>query len=129
MLLEEQVERMRFAVAQHFPSGTRVTRPQGGFVLWVELPRGVDSEVLLSQALTRGVSITPGVLFSTTRKFKNFIRISCGLPWSEDVAQAQWQRWVSWRTGCKARRHSSRHGPKQVGSGYESEREGAACQE
>lgn len=88
MLLEEQVERMRFAIAQHFPSGTRVTRPQGGFVLWVELPRGVDSEVLLSQALTRGVSITPGVLFSTTRKFKNFVRISCGLPWSEGVAQA-----------------------------------------
>ena len=31
------VARYREAIAQHFPEGTRVSRPQGGFVLWVEL--------------------------------------------------------------------------------------------
>ena len=84
----DQVERMRFLIAEHFPSGTRVSRPQGGFVLWVELPRGVDGETLFEHCMRRHVSITPGTLFSPSRKFRNFVRLSCGMPWSERVEQA-----------------------------------------
>ena len=46
-----QTERMIAAVGRHFPAGTKVTRPTGGFVLWVELPRGANSLDLLERAL------------------------------------------------------------------------------
>jgi len=84
----EQVSRMRAAVLEHFPEGTRVSDPKGGFVLWVELPRAVDSRVLFERALARGVSTAPGVLFSPRGRFANFVRLSAGLPWSEAVEDA-----------------------------------------
>lgn len=84
----DQVERMRYAVGQHFPAGTRITRPQGGFVLWAQLPRGTDSLALYEAALEQGISITPGSLFSVTNKYKNFTRLCAGQPWSNDIEQA-----------------------------------------
>lgn len=83
-----QVEKMRFMLTRHFPKGTRITHPQGGFVLWVEMPRGSDALQLLEQALDEKISLTPGMMFSATRKFRNFVRISCGHPWSPDIEQA-----------------------------------------
>jgi DNA-binding transcriptional MocR family regulator len=79
---------MRYAIAEHFPAGTRISRPAGGFVLWVELPETVDGEQLFQSALEQGVSITPGTLFSATRRFRNYIRVSAGAPWSDRLEQA-----------------------------------------
>lgn len=80
---QEQVEKMRFMIAKYFPENTRVSRPKGGFVLWLEMPRGVDCLDVFNQALEQGISITPGILFSATRRYRNFIRINCGFPWSD----------------------------------------------
>ena len=30
-------------IAAHFPKGTRVTRPEGGYFLWLEMPGSVDA--------------------------------------------------------------------------------------
>src|SRR5690606_18441162 len=38
----DAVERMRAAVGRSFPEGTAVSRPQGGFILWVQLPARVS---------------------------------------------------------------------------------------
>jgi DNA-binding transcriptional MocR family regulator len=84
----EQVERLRYAVAEHFPAGTRVTRPQGGSTLWVQLPRGVDSNQMYQEALRAGISVTPGTLFSATGKYQNFIRLCAGHPWSPQIERA-----------------------------------------
>jgi DNA-binding transcriptional MocR family regulator len=84
----DQVQRMRYHVGQVFPEGTRITRPQGGFVLWVELPPGVDSLELYEQALAQGVSIAPGTLFSPTQKYRRFIRLNAGMVWSDAVRDA-----------------------------------------
>ena len=84
----QQVEKMRFMIARHFPAGTRITDPRGGFVLWVELPRGNDCHELFNRALEKGISITPGILFSATRRYRNFIRINCGHPWSDQIEDA-----------------------------------------
>ena len=84
----EQVGQMRAAIAKYFPDATRVSRPRGGFVLWVELPKGVDSGALFGEAVTRGVSFTPGMLFSPRKTFKNYIRICAGLPWTDQVEAA-----------------------------------------
>jgi DNA-binding transcriptional MocR family regulator len=84
----DQVEQMRYTIAREFPDGTRITRPSGGFVLWVELPKPVDGTELFEKSLAEGVSVTPGVVFSSTDKYKNCIRISCGMPWSARIEAA-----------------------------------------
>jgi DNA-binding transcriptional MocR family regulator len=82
------VERYRDAIATQFPDGTRVSSPRGGFVLWVELPPGVDALDIHRQALRRGIVIAPGPLFSARQRFANFIRISAGTPWSDRIGDA-----------------------------------------
>lgn len=84
----QQVDKMRFMLAQHFPKGTRISNPKGGFVLWVEMPRGIDALELLNRALQEQISFTPGMMFSATRKFRNFMRVSCGHPWDERIEAA-----------------------------------------
>jgi DNA-binding transcriptional MocR family regulator len=86
--LAAQVDRVRQAIAKYFPEGTRVSRPSGGYMLWVELPRAVDALKLYRVALTQNISILPGSVFSATTRFKNHIRINCGHVWSETYDRA-----------------------------------------
>lgn len=76
-----QVGQMGEAIGRHFPAGTRVSRPAGGFSLWVEMPEPVDSRELYVQALREGITIAPGPLFSATGKFPNCVRLNAGF-WS-----------------------------------------------
>jgi len=87
-ILMTQVQQMSNAVGRYFPAGTKVTRPQGGYVLWIELPRSVDSLELHRRALQQKISIAPGPIFSAKQKYKNFIRLSCGQAWSEKIDHA-----------------------------------------
>jgi DNA-binding transcriptional MocR family regulator len=84
----EQVERVTQAVCRHFPAGTRLTRPSGGFVLWAEMPPGIDSLELARRAMKQRIGVAPGVLFSASGQYSNCLRINCSLPWSERVEGA-----------------------------------------
>ena len=75
------------AVMRYFPPETRVTRPTGGFVLWVQLPENVDSLELYKLALQNNITITPGYLFSPTNQFSNFIRLNAAA-WSYPIEKA-----------------------------------------
>jgi DNA-binding transcriptional MocR family regulator len=55
-----------------------VTRPQGGYFVWVELPPAIDARVLLRQALEAGISLMPGQLFSADRRFGHCVRLNYG---------------------------------------------------
>lgn len=83
-----QVEDARQAIARYFPPSTRISRPAGGYMLWIELPRGVDGLKLHRAALLERISILPGVLFSVTGRYKNCIRINCGHVWTKTHDQA-----------------------------------------
>ena len=78
-----QIQQMSEAVAEAFPADIKITRPEGGFVLWIELNRQVRALELHERALTEGISIAPGPMFSATQGYPNFIRLNCGQPWSE----------------------------------------------
>jgi DNA-binding transcriptional MocR family regulator len=67
---------MANAVMRYFPSGTRVTSPEGGFVLWVQMSENIDSLVLYQMALQSGISLAPGYIFSATSRYSNFIRLN-----------------------------------------------------
>ncbi|SFM32993.1 transcriptional regulator, GntR family [Ectothiorhodospira mobilis] len=85
---ERQVRRVADAVRRHFPAGTRLTRPRGGFVLWVVLPEGGDALALQTRALAAGISIAPGPIFSPTGRYGRCLRLNCALPGSVDVEAA-----------------------------------------
>lgn len=84
--LAGNVERYREGILTEFPDGTRVSSPRGGFVLWVELPPGVEALALHEAALRRGIVVAPGPLFSARQRFSNYIRISAGAPWTERIS-------------------------------------------
>jgi DNA-binding transcriptional MocR family regulator len=73
-----QVGQVAAAVSRYFPQGTRMTQPRGGFVIWVELPRGFDSLSLFDTAIRQGINFAPGPLFSATGRYRNFLRLNCG---------------------------------------------------
>ncbi|MDC0712418.1 PLP-dependent aminotransferase family protein [Stigmatella sp. ncwal1] len=87
--LAAQMDQMRQAIAEHFPAGTCVTRPTGGSLLWVEMPRTVDALALHARALEAGISIAPGPIFSAQpQRYSHFIRLNCGNPWSPRIEAA-----------------------------------------
>lgn len=79
-VLRERMEWMLSAIARGFPAGTRVTRPLGGFSVWIELPDNLDSFKLYELALREGISVAPGMLFGTGNQFENRLRLNCSLP-------------------------------------------------
>ncbi|WP_410016680.1 PLP-dependent aminotransferase family protein [Sodalis sp. C49] len=75
-------------VTDYFPCGTRVSRPQGGFLLWIELDRRIDAQ-RLNQALSdQAVSIAIGAVFSAAGKYDNCLRINYARPLSDEIKQA-----------------------------------------
>jgi len=84
----QQVARMREAIVETFPEDIGLSRPEGGFVLWCELPARVDSLELFRQARAAEISIAPGALFSPPGGRQNFIRLNCGHPWSPQIERS-----------------------------------------
>ncbi len=86
--LYTQLLRYTQAIATYFPPGTKISRPQGGYALWVELGKNVNAFELFQLALAQNISIAPGQIFSTDARFTNFIRLSFGLAFDDVVEQS-----------------------------------------
>ncbi|HPI92415.1 MAG TPA: PLP-dependent aminotransferase family protein [Deltaproteobacteria bacterium] len=82
-----QVMLLGDAIARSFPEGTKVTRPTGGFFLWVEMPEQVDSFLLYEHARRHGITIAPGPIFTVREKYRNYIRLSAAF-WSDKTEKA-----------------------------------------
>lgn len=78
----DTLHRMVGAIEQSFPAGTTVSQPAGGFVLWVELPKAVDTKRLFIEALEQGICFAPGVVFSASGRYSRCLRLSGGYGWS-----------------------------------------------
>jgi DNA-binding transcriptional MocR family regulator len=83
--LKNQVSNTALAVARYFPDGTKISAPRGGLCLWVQLAKPVDSLELFRRALELKIAVLPGIICATTKMYNNCIRISCGMPWSEEL--------------------------------------------
>ena len=79
---------MRRALESQLPPGCSMTRPEGGYMLWLELPGTVDALRLHQLALEKRISIAPGPIFSAQRRYKNFIRVNFGHVWSKVTEEA-----------------------------------------
>jgi DNA-binding transcriptional MocR family regulator len=72
-------------ISEHFPEGTKVSRPQGGFILWLELPKSINTMDLYELALRHGISIAPGRMFTSKQQYSNCLRLSYGVAWNDEV--------------------------------------------
>jgi DNA-binding transcriptional MocR family regulator len=79
ILLEDQQAEMATAVANYFPSGTKISRPKGGYFLWLELPGEIDTMSLYQLALEEGINFAPGPMFSVSGEYRNCMRLNYGL--------------------------------------------------
>ncbi|MFV2015250.1 MAG: hypothetical protein ACC656_07480 [Candidatus Heimdallarchaeota archaeon] len=82
--IAQQTMRMRYVIKKYFPEGTFVTRPSGGFLLWVELPIQYDAVSVQRQASSESINFLQGALFSDSGKFQNCLRFNCGYPWKDE---------------------------------------------
>ena len=80
--LATNLDRLRAACAEHLPEGTRLTRPDGSFLLWAELPAGADAVAIYRTARAEGITTAPGPAFSATGGYLTSLRLSAGHPWS-----------------------------------------------
>ncbi len=87
ILLLQQIKFIE-AIERHFPTGTRLTSPGGGYFLWVKLPDGVNSLELHREALKNGISTAPGPIFSAQRSYRDYVRLNYGHLWSEEIEGA-----------------------------------------
>ena len=79
---------MAEAIATYFPEGTRVTMPAGGVSLWVEMPTGTSSRAVFDAALEESILVSPGLMYSNSNRFDHFLRLNCGMPYTQDLDDA-----------------------------------------
>jgi DNA-binding transcriptional MocR family regulator len=84
--LKSNCQRYQQTIRAHFPGSTRISEPQGGFTLWVEVDDRVNTLELADQLALHKISIMPGSLFSLQPQYGNCMRLSYGLPFDERVA-------------------------------------------
>ncbi|CAH0301607.1 HTH-type transcriptional regulator NorG [Erwinia aphidicola] len=85
---QRNLETFTRRVRHHFPCGICVTRPQGGFLIWVELPEPFDAWQLNQDLRASGVQVAIGSLFSASGKYRNCLRLSCAQAFSEQIEKA-----------------------------------------
>ena len=85
---ERQIESMRAAVGRYFPTATRMTHPQAGCVLWLELPEEIDATLMYERAIADNLAYVPGELFSPSGMYRNCLRLNCGNPHTPEIEDA-----------------------------------------
>ena len=83
-----QIQLFSSAVIDYFPEGTRISQPEGGYILWVELPNKKNSWDLYKKALKEHIAIIPGELCSATNRYQSFFRLNAAVPWDTVIEQA-----------------------------------------
>lgn len=72
----ERRDAMLAALEEHFPAEARWTRPEGGFFVWVELPKFLDTDAMLAEAVEHGVTFVPGDAFFPDGRGRNCMRLA-----------------------------------------------------
>lgn len=78
--LQEGRDALLEAVRAFFPEGTKVTRPEGGYFAWLELPNSIDTLELHRRALQHDISVAPGAIFCAREDFSHALRLNYGHP-------------------------------------------------
>lgn len=75
-------------IGEHFPQNIRMSSPKGGFILWIELDKNIDTYQLYQEAMLHKISIAPGSMFTLQERYQNCMRLSYGMPWTPQTERA-----------------------------------------
>lgn len=78
----------RRAISEYFPAGAKLSDPKGGFILWLELDKKIDTYELYQEAMQHKISIAPGSMFTLQDRYQNCVRLSCGMQWKPEIERA-----------------------------------------
>ncbi|WON78542.1 PLP-dependent aminotransferase family protein [Serratia sp. UGAL515B_01] len=87
-VLSQRQSAMRQAIANHFPPSVKVSRPDGGYFLWIELVTTQSSLELYQHALAKGISIAPGRMFTIGNHFNHCFRLNASFEWNDRLEEA-----------------------------------------
>lgn len=76
-------QKMIAAIVKYFPKNIAVTKPDGGYFLWIELDQNIDALDLYKKALAHKISIAPGAIFSASQKYQHCMRLNYGMEWTQ----------------------------------------------
>lgn len=71
------------AIEEYFPDNTKISQPQGGFVLWLELDKRIDTAKLYNTAIKQNISFAPGRMFTLQDRYHNCMRVNFALDWND----------------------------------------------
>jgi DNA-binding transcriptional MocR family regulator len=86
--LSKQCLQLQHLIPDLLPTALSWTRPAGGLTLWLELPQSINTTELYRQTNDKGITITPGALFTSQHKYRNFLRLSFAHEWTEERISA-----------------------------------------
>lgn len=87
LMQERQKDYLEYIFA-HFPESCRVTKPDGGYFLWLELGRSLDSYSLYQELKHDGISIGYGRLFSTQQQYQHCVRLNVSFEFDDNIKRA-----------------------------------------
>ncbi|MGQ7946585.1 aminotransferase-like domain-containing protein [Flavobacterium sp. WC2509] len=73
------------AIEDYFPDGTKISQPQGGFMLWLELDKAIDTAELYDRAIQQKISFAPGRMFTQHNQYNNCMRLNYALEWNDKL--------------------------------------------
>jgi len=84
--LAQQICLYRQLLSERLPDSARISCPEGGLVLWLQLP-GLDSVLLAKLAQQLAIDLRLGVEFTSRTLYQDFLRLNCGWPLVDSEGQ------------------------------------------
>ncbi len=66
----------------------RISQPEGGYSIWLQLPETINSLDMYYFAQTQKINIVPGIVFGEDSRYSNCIRLNAGHELSDEIKQA-----------------------------------------
>jgi DNA-binding transcriptional MocR family regulator len=86
-IYQERRDALLEALTDLMPSGTRWTRPEGGFYVWLSLPEGLNSKEMLPRAIAARVAYVPGTGFYADGTGGSHLRLSYCFPTPDRIRE------------------------------------------
>ena len=87
-IFKQNVSEIYSILTCELSSKCKITKPDGAFSIWIELPKNIDSFELYQKLIANNISITPGYAFSLNEFYKNSFRINCAVEVKPSVHKA-----------------------------------------
>ncbi|TDO94667.1 DNA-binding transcriptional MocR family regulator [Halanaerobium saccharolyticum] len=76
-LFQKRYQLMREQIIGHLPEEIKITFGiKGGLYFWLNLPQDQDTQALYEIAVQKGLVFSPGHLFSASKRYSNYLRLS-----------------------------------------------------